>query len=39
MEWSRLRPYMEMTCTDLDPILMKLELEGKIRGSGAIIRL
>ena len=39
MERSRLIQYMEMTYTDLDPILTKLELEGKIRRSGEMIRL
>jgi hypothetical protein len=39
MERRRLRQDMEMTYTDLDPILTKLELEGKIRRSGEIIRL
>ena len=35
---SRLRQYMEMTYADLDAILTKLELEGKIRRSGEIIK-
>ena len=39
MDRSRLRQDMEMTYADLDAILTKLELEGKIRRSGEMIRL
>jgi DNA-binding MarR family transcriptional regulator len=39
MERSELRQDMEMTYTDLDPILTKLEPEGKIRRSGEMTRL
>jgi len=39
MDRSRLRQDMEMTYADLDAILTKLELEGKIRRSGEIIKL
>jgi len=39
MERSKLRRCMGMTYADLDPILAKLVLEGKVRRSGEIIRL